>query len=100
VSKFKIKPAKGLKVRKPDGDFLKAEGEEVASSVYWRRRIAFREVEIVAAGNAQIPKVVKKEEVKKVEVKKEEPKKQEAKKPEPKKAPVKKAPAKKAKESK
>jgi hypothetical protein len=35
-----IKPAPGLKVRKPDGGELKAEGEKVEINSYWLRRLA------------------------------------------------------------
>lgn len=35
-----IKPAPGLKVRKPDGGELKPDGEQVEPSSYWLRRLA------------------------------------------------------------
>lgn len=34
-----IKPAAGLKVRKPDGQHLKNAGEPVELTSYWQRRI-------------------------------------------------------------
>lgn len=34
-----LKPAAGLKVRKPDGQHLKAAGENVELTSYWQRRI-------------------------------------------------------------
>jgi len=35
-----VKPASGLKVRKPDGSHLAEDGEDVADTPYWRRRLA------------------------------------------------------------
>lgn len=51
VKMIKIKPGDGFKVKKPDGDFLKKEGESVPASVYWSRRIRFGEVVLVEAEN-------------------------------------------------
>lgn len=34
-----LQPAPGLRVRKPDGSILPAEGESVALNTFWRRRI-------------------------------------------------------------
>lgn len=42
-----VKPKKGLKVRKPDGSYLKESGESVDRSVYWRRLLNREEIEEV-----------------------------------------------------
>lgn len=34
-----LKPAPGLEIRKPEGGFLKTEGEQVAPLTYWMRRL-------------------------------------------------------------
>jgi len=34
-----LKPAPGLRVRKPDGSILAADGESVVVNTYWRRRL-------------------------------------------------------------
>lgn len=34
-----LKPAPGLAIRKPDGGWLNADGERVAPSPYWSRRL-------------------------------------------------------------
>lgn len=34
-----LRPAKGVKVRRPDGRHLAAEGETVTMSNYWQRRL-------------------------------------------------------------
>jgi hypothetical protein len=39
-----IKPAPGLKVRKPDGPLLPEEGATVELTSYWRRRLAAGDV--------------------------------------------------------
>lgn len=39
-------PAVGLKVRKPDGGVLPAEGEMVLPDSYWSRRLKFGDVTI------------------------------------------------------
>lgn len=47
TNKIFIKPKNGLTVLKPDHTPLKAEGEELASSVYWQRRIKDGEVLVI-----------------------------------------------------
>ncbi|UEX76990.1 DUF2635 domain-containing protein [Sediminicurvatus halobius] len=42
-----LKPRDGLQVRKPDGRVLAAEGERVALTSYWRRRL--RDGDVVEA---------------------------------------------------
>lgn len=64
----KVKPCKGFRVRKPDGDFLKDEGEMVPASTYWQRRLNFGEIELVGVNAKEQPK---KEEPKKEEKKQE-----------------------------
>lgn len=45
MSKLFIKPIeKGLKVPKPEGGFLNAEGEQVQKSKYWLRCLKFGDV--------------------------------------------------------
>ena len=66
---IKVKPADGFKVRKPDGDFLRESGEMVEANTYWRRRLKFGEIKLVANSPEE-----KKEAPKKIE-KKEEAKK-------------------------
>ncbi|GAA4651682.1 hypothetical protein GCM10023116_39660 [Kistimonas scapharcae] len=51
---FTIKPADGLKVRKPDGSHLAADGESVVLTGYWRRRLADGDVvKATASKNAK-----------------------------------------------
>lgn len=42
--KITIKPAPGLQVRHPDGRKLKADGEPVQLTTYWRRALAAGDV--------------------------------------------------------
>lgn len=50
-AKLHIKPAPGLRIPNPDtGSDLKAEGEMVANTTYWRRLL--RSKDVVAAGNS------------------------------------------------
>lgn len=45
----RLKPAPGLKVRRPDGQHLAEGGENVELSPYWLRRLAHGDVEEVKA---------------------------------------------------
>lgn len=50
---MKLKPAvEGVKVRKPDGKHLKADGESVEVTSYWLRRLEAGEVVEVKAAKA------------------------------------------------
>ena len=39
-----LRPAKGVKVRRPDGRHLAEDGETVTMSAYWQRRLAAGDV--------------------------------------------------------
>lgn len=52
----KLKPAKGLMVRMPDGSLLPDAGKRVRLDTFWRRRIKFGDVEIVAEKPTKKPK--------------------------------------------
>lgn len=41
-----LKPKGGVRVRKPDGTYLDAEGENLLLSAYWLRRIAEGDVAV------------------------------------------------------
>lgn len=49
-----LKPADGLKVRKPDGQHLKASGEPVEITSYWQRRLIAGDVIEVAEAAADV----------------------------------------------
>lgn len=44
----RLQPAPGIKVRRPDGRHLAAEGEVVEMSSYWQRRLAAGDVVAVS----------------------------------------------------
>lgn len=49
-----LKPADGRKVRRPDGPHMRADGELVEMTTYWRRRL--RAGEVVEAQRPAAPK--------------------------------------------
>lgn len=52
-----IKPAAGLLVRKGPGlPLLQEDGEVVLDTTYWRRRLRYKEVELVKKAPAKTPK--------------------------------------------
>jgi len=53
---IRIKPASGIKLRKPDGQLLAAEGEIVVANSYWFRRLQDGDIEEIA--DVQEPSVV------------------------------------------
>ena len=50
-----LRPAKGVKVRRPDGRHLADEGETVIMSNYWQRRLAAGDVVKGAASAMPAP---------------------------------------------
>ncbi|MBA5235286.1 DUF2635 domain-containing protein [Pectobacterium aroidearum] len=52
-----LKPKGGVNVRKPDGDYLNGEGEDLPLSSYWLRRIA--EGDIAVTDVARLPAATK-----------------------------------------
>ena len=53
-----LRPAEGVKVRRPDGRHLAAEGETVTMTSYWQRRLADGDV---VEGTAAAPAAVEKQ---------------------------------------
>lgn len=47
--KLIVRPARDLTVRKPDGSLLDPKGETVDNTSFWRRRLAYGDVETVEA---------------------------------------------------
>ena len=48
-----LRPAEGVKVRRPDGGHLAEKGETVTMTSYWQRRLADGDVvEVKAAGDS------------------------------------------------
>lgn len=57
-----LKPAPGLRVRRPDGALLAADGEPVEMSSYWLRRLADGDVVEVEASAPAAPSARKTKE--------------------------------------
>ena len=65
MAKIFIKPIDGLKVKTPEGGYIKDDGQYVESSVYWRRRIRFGEVELAKEKKQDKPEPKKEKKSKK-----------------------------------
>jgi hypothetical protein len=65
MNRIFVKPQEGMKVRMPaadGGSFMRAEGQQVKDSVYWRRRL--KEGSVVEASAKPEPKSVTKKTTK------------------------------------
>ncbi|ATA26585.1 hypothetical protein BIY26_08930 [Brenneria goodwinii] len=56
-----LKPKGSVKVRKPDGTYLKDDGEDLPLSSYWLRRIAEGDLEVTDVATVPVTKSTKAE---------------------------------------